>query len=216
MNYKIVYIVFGGIMLVSCGNTNTKVKEQTLDEIVGNKLESKVTSPTTAVENEKPVPAKPSYKEWKFSYGKDEFGDQNENIKYITLYLDAIRPNHEDEREYISIDYVLNKDKGIECFIFSSSELGKTYKEISVKQEDGSQYVFNGIDTGSYSQGAVAFTDVDDVKQISGILSNGNFKLKVGNRVAKVKNETKGFRESVEKYFKGEDIEVLLSRITRE
>ena len=205
-----------GAMLVSCGNTNSKVKEQTLEEIVGKKLESKVTSPTTTVENEKPAPAKPNNKEWKFSYGKDEFGDQNENIKYITLYLDAIRPNHEDEREYISIDYVLNKDRGIECFIFSSSELGKTYKEISVKQEDGSQYVFNGIDTGSYSQGAVAFTDVNDVKHISEILSNGNFKLRVGNRVAKVKNETKGFRESVEKYFKGEDIEVLLSRITRE
>ena len=45
---------------------------------------------------------------------------------------------------------------------------------------------------------------------------DGNFKLKVGNYVANVKNETKGFRESVEKYYKGEDLEVLLPRITRE
>jgi len=218
MKKNILYIVFMGTMLVSCGNTNSKVKEQTLEDIIGENLETKVSPRSTTIEKrkEESVPAKPTYKEWKFGYGKDEFGDKDKNVKVITIYLDAFRPNYEEEKEHITIDYVLNKNKGVEGLIFSSSEIGKSYSEISFKMEDGSQYEFSGTDIGGNFEGAVSFTDKDDMKDIAEILNNGNFKLKVGNRVANVKNETKGFRESVEKYFKGEDIEILLPRITRE
>jgi len=48
------------------------------------------------------------------------------------------------------------------------------------------------------------------------ILNEGNFKLKVGGRITDVANKTKGFRDSVEKYFKGEDIEILLPVVTRD
>ena len=218
MKINIVYFVFMGTMLVSCGNTNSKVKEQTLEDIIGENLETKVSPPSTTIEKEEEetVPAKPTYKEWKFSYGKDEFGDKDENVKVITLYLDAFRPNYEEDKEHISIDYILYKNIELEAFIFSSSEIGRFYKEISVKLEDGFQYIFSGEDASSNLQGGVGIPDKDDIKQIAEILNNGNFKLKVGNRVANVKNETKGFRESVEKYFKGEDLEVLLPQITRE
>lgn len=218
MKKNILYIVFMGTMLVSCGNTNSKVKEQTLEDIIGENLETKVSPPSTTIEKKKEetVPAKPNYKEWKFWNAKDEFGDKDKNVKVITIYLDAFRPNYEEEKEHITIDYVLNKNKGVEGLIFSSSEIGRSYSDISFKLENGSQYEFYGTDTGGNFEGAVSFTDKDDMKDIAEILNNGNFKLKVGNRVANVKNETKGFRESVEKYFKGEDIEILLPRITRE
>lgn len=215
MKNLLLFFIFG-TMLVSCGNSNSKVKEQTLEDIIGENLETKVSPPSTTIEKEEAIPAKPTYKEWKFSYGKDEFGDKDENVKVITLYLDAFMPNRENEKEYITIDYVLYKNMELEAFIFSSSEIGKYYKDISVKLEDGFQYIFSGEDASSNLQGGVGILDKDDIKQIAEILNNGNFKLKVGNYVANVKNETKGFRESVEKYYKGEDLEVLLPRITRE
>jgi len=212
------FVALGTILLVSCSNSNNKVKDQTLEDIIGKNLETKVSPRSTTIEKrkEESVPAKPTYKEWKFWYGKDEFGDKDKNVKVITIYLDAFRPNYEEEKEHITIDYVLNKNKGVEGLIFSSSEIGKSYSEISFKMEDGSQYEFSGTDTGGNFEGAVSFTDKDDMKDIAEILNNGNFKLKVGNRVANVKDETRGFRESVEKNFKGEDIEILLPRITRE
>ena len=205
-----------GTMLVSCGNSNSKVKEQTLEDIIGENLETKVSPPSATSEKEEAIPAKPAYKEWEFSYGNDEFGDKDENVKIISLKLDAFMPNREDEKEHITIDYVLYKNMELEVFIFSSSEIGKYYKDISVKLEDGFQYIYSGVDASSNLRGGVGIPDKDDIKQIAEILNNGNFKLKVGNYVANVKNETKGFRESVEKYYKGEDLEVLLPRITRE
>ena len=214
------FVALGTILLVSCGNSNNKVKDQAIENIVEEKLETKViSSPSSSMpETEKTTytVTKITYKEWKFWNPKDEFGDVDKNVKVISLKLDAIRPNHEDEREHITIDYLLNKNKGVEGLIFSSSEMGRSYSEISFKMEDGSQYEFYGTDVGGNFDGAVSFTDKDDMKYIAEILDKGNFKLKVGNRVAKVTNETRGFRENVEKYFKGEDIEILLPRITRE
>lgn len=206
--------MISGTMLVSCGNSNNKVKEQTIEYLVEEKLETKVTAPSSPSLKSEPVT--PTYKEWKFWYAKDEFGDKDENVKVITMYLDAFRPNYEEEKEHITIDYVLNKNIGVEYLIFSSSEEGRSYSEISFKMKEGSQYEFYGTDTGVNYRGAVSFTDKDDMKDIAEILNNGNFKLKVGNRVANVTNETRGFRESVEKYFEEEDIEILLPRVTRE
>ncbi len=218
MKIKYFFIAALGTVLVSCGNSNNKVKEQTIEEIVESKKEGMVTSSPSAMpkpEKTTYTEKKITYKEWKFHNPKDEFGDVNEDMMVITLNLDAFRPNYEEEREHISIDYMFYKNKG-ECFIFSSSEMGNYYSDISFKMEDGSQIEFSGKNTGGQLVGAVTFYDIDDIKHIAEILNNGNFKLKVGNRVAKVTNETKGFRESVEKYFKGEDIEVLQPLITRE
>lgn len=221
MKINIVYFVLMGTLLVSCGNTNTKVKEQTLEEIVGKKLESKVTSSSTTIEKKKEetVSVKPTYKEWHLSYARDEYGDEVKDIKIILLDLDAYYPKDGDTGMGIGIAYAYNKITGIEVLWFSSSQgLGK-YDNISFKTKDGHNIEFIGTYSGHQGQqysGGVAFTDIDDMKSIAGILNEGNFKLKVGAYVADVKDETKGFRESVEKYFKGEDIEILLPRVTRE
>jgi hypothetical protein len=211
----------GTILLVSCGNTNSKVKEQPLKNVVGKNLETKASPPSTTIleKKEESVPAKPTYKEWMLGYGRDEYGDEVKDIKFILVDLDAYYPKNGETDKGISITYCHNKITGIELLAFSSSQsLGK-YGEISFKTRDGYVIEFIGEYRGREGQdysGSVVFYNIDDMKSIAEILNEGNFKIKVGYYVADVKDETKGFRESVEKYFKGEDIEILLPRITRE
>ena len=213
----------GTILLVSCGNSNNKVKDQAIENVVEEKLETKViSSPSSSI----PKPEittytekKITYKEWHVGYAKDDYGDEVKDIKFILLDLDAYYPKDGETGKGISISYCYNKITGIELLMFSSSQgLGK-YEEISFKTKDGYQIEFIGEYRGREGQqysGSVVFYDKDDMKSIADILSEGNFKLKVGYYVADVKDETRGFRESVEKNFKGEDIEILLPRITRE
>jgi len=221
MKKNLLLIVALGTILVSCGNTNSKVKEQTLEDIIGENFETKVSPPSTTIEkkNEESVPAKSTYKEWEFSYGRDEFGDEEKDIQHISVDLEAYNPNDGETGKGISICYLYNKNTGTEVLMFSSSQsLGK-YEEISFKTRNGYQTEFIGTYEGREGQqysGCVAFFDKTDMKFIAEILNEGNFKLKVGYYVTDVKDETKGFRESVEKYFKGEDIEVLLPPVTRE
>ena len=76
MKKNLLLIVALGTILVSCGHSNNKVKDQTLEDIIGKNLETKVSPRSTTIEKrkEESVPAKPTYKEWKFWYGNDEFG----------------------------------------------------------------------------------------------------------------------------------------------
>ena len=218
---KLLLIVVIGSLLVSCGNKKVKVQdvfedEQTLwgrnaEEIV---LEQKEESLSEPVE-----PVKPTYKEWKLGYATDEFGDEVEDIKYIFLDLDAYFPKYGDTGKGINITYCHNKITGIELLAFSSSQSEGKYQKISFKTGDGEEFDLYGEYRGEEGQnysGSVVFYDLDDMKTIVEVLNEGNFKIKVGYYVSDVKDETKGFRESVEKYFKGEDIEILLPRITRE
>lgn len=220
MKNLLLFSIFG-IILVSCGNTNSKVKEQTLEDIVGENLETKVSPPSTTIEkkNEESVPTKPSYKEWKLGYARDEYGDEVKDIKFIKVDLDAYYPKYGETGKGITITYCYNEITGIEVLAFISSQSLGRYEDISIKTRDGYQIEFAGEYRGCegrHYSGSVVFYDIDDMKSIAEILNEGNFKIKVGYYVADVKDETKGFRESVEKYFKGKDIEILLPRITRE
>ena len=221
MKKSFIYIIIMGTLLVSCGNKKVNVQDvfeddqtrwgRNAEQIV---LEQKEERPPEAIE-----PVKPIYKEWKLGYAKDEYGDEVKDIKFIIVELDAYYPKNGETDKGITITYGHNNITGIELLLFSSSQSLGNYKEISFKTRDGSQIEFVGEycgEEGDYYSGSVVFNDLDDMKSIADILNEGNFKIKVGYYVADVKNETKGFRESVEKYFKGEDIEILLPRITRE
>lgn len=214
---KYILIAALGSLLLSCGNKKVNVQDifeddqtrwgRNAEKIV---LEQKEERPAEATEQ-----VKPTYKEWKFWHPKDEFGDVNNSIGIITMYLDAYSPIYEEEKDRISIDYFFCKENGRDCFVFSSTQ-NDSYSEILIKMQDGSQFVFHGDNIGGNLYGAVQFTEFDDIKKIADILNEGNFKLKVGGRVTDVTKETKGFRESVEKHFKGEDIEILHPLTTKE
>lgn len=199
MKKYILLIVVSGSIFVSCGNSKNKVQEQTVEDYVEQKIEAKVTSSPSA--NPEPEKAtytekKITYKEWRLGYAKDEYGDEVKDIKFILLDLDAYYPKDGETGKGISISYCYNKITGIELLMFSSSQgLGK-YEEISFKTKDGYQIEFIGEYRGREGQqysGSVVFYDKDDMKSIADILSEGNFKLKVGYYVADVKDETRGF-----------------------
>lgn len=218
---NIVYIIIMSTMLLSCGDKKVNVQDVFEDDQtrLGRKAEQIVLEQKKESLSEAVEPVKPTYNEWKLGYARDEYGDEVKDIKFIIVGLDAYDPKDGETGKGISISYCYNKITGIEVLMFNSSQsLGK-YDKVSFKTRDGYQIEFIGEYSGREGQhysGSVVFHDIDDMKSIAEILNEGNFKIKVGYFVADVKDETKGFRESVEKYFKGEDIEILLPRITRE
>lgn len=151
--------------------------------------------------------------QWKFGYYTDEFGDELKDEPYIFMSLKAHVANKPHDDEWISLGY--SKNREAEYFVFHSNELiyrispgENSGPSVSIKKDGEIQEL-----EITKAKGYAYCFDEWERRYIADLLEEGNFTLKVGNRLVEITNETKYIKNALKLLG---DVEILEPVITRE